>query len=241
MKIALVTSSINVLVSDSTFREPISREAQTYEAINKFVDYFDIVYLVDGSNHNFGLIGNYISKENLLKIKTHTFLQDVENLDRHGKALGEILIYEEFLKATSSEALEDYSIVKISGRWFINNFKKIEGIINDNNNLFIQYYPKTFEFRKYIQTCFYKIEYSRLEKLVKYGSEYYLTNKNNAPLEVMLYNFLLNENKIFINMEYPDYSGVISGSTGQEIKKDDYYKIQNLLSKYLKQYCFRLE
>jgi hypothetical protein len=238
MRIALVTSSVNVLVNDTKFADANAREIQTYLAINTFIDYFDVIYLIDGSNYTFKLIDDFIKAENRSKIITHSFLQDLTYLGKYGKALGELLIYQEFLKITKLSSLGNHSLVKISGRWHINNYKTLDLLVQNNKNLFVQYYPRWLKYRKYVQTCFYKIEYTRLEILVQYGLEFYVSYRQTVPLEAMLHRFLINKKKNYINMEYPDYSGVISGSTGKEIKKDDYYQIQNLLSKYLKQYCF---
>lgn len=238
MKYLLVTSSINIIANDSIFIESKERAVQTYNAINKILNLFDYVYLVDGSNYNFSDIEDYISAHQIQKVRVHSFVQNENLVRKKGKAFGELLIYQEFIEVFGSDFRNECNLYKISGRWFMNNMYTVLRKTEFYDSCYFQYYPNTIRYKKYIQTCFFKTTVGELKQITTFGLQYFSSHIRNVNLEDIFSFYLDRKEKHYFNVAYPDYTGVISGSSGKIVKMNSYYFMENILSSFFKQYAF---
>lgn len=212
---ALISSAINPKIyCQDSWRD---RLRQTVEALNHLKDthIFSKAFIVDSTGFDFTCSDfDFFRESNWLSC--YSFNQDESAIKNLGYGYGELLIYEKYLEVYSSYS-NSTRIHKISGRYIVSNLNEIYKRIINFENYFFTFYPRFLEYRKYVNTAFFKLSTSDLEQATVF-SKSYIENFPYAPLERAFYQWIIttNRNKNWISVPHPQYIGT-SGLSGRDL------------------------
>jgi hypothetical protein len=221
LKVLLVTSAI--IPSNLTPSIGVNeRLIQTVDALKALYasSIFDKVYIVDGTGFDLSIIHNYIAFPHGW-LEHFSFKQDSRLVERYGTSYGELLIQKHFIDILGVDKLPP-SIYKLSGRYTVDNLLSIFNEIELLDNYFFTFYPRFLEYRKYVQTAFYKIRTDWIYDSVTYSIKY-IEGNPGCPLERAMYAWIDQAafHKGWRKIPLPILSG-FSGKTGLSISKTSF-------------------
>lgn len=218
LKVLLVTSAIipSKLTPSIGAKE---RFIQTVDALKTLYtsSIFDKVYIVDGTGFDLSIIHNYSTFPHGW-LEHFSFKQNSRLVEMYGTSYGELLIQKHFIDILGVDKLPP-SIYKLSGRYAVDNLLSIFNQIESLDNYFFTFYPRFLQYRKYVQTAFYKIRTDWIYDSITYSIKY-IEDNPGCPLERAMYAWIDRTafDKSWKNIPLPIFSGV-SGKTGFSVNK----------------------